>query len=174
MTENNISEDLKYHIENKISLLENVFRVGSEAYLSLFREARDNMDNLNLTNEEIVVLKETEIGEYAEYKGMKVPLDCPLMLEEKETPELNKPKRGGPKKFYVYVRDPQTKNIKRINWGDTTGLSVKINDPKARASFAARHKCSTRNDKTTAAYWACRTPYYSKSLGLSGGGSGFW
>lgn len=172
-----ISEDLKYHINNKISLLENVFRVGSDAYLSLFREARSLLktNQIELTTEEISVLSETDIGEYGTYNDMYVPLDCPFIVEEeKKTPELNKPKRGGPKKFYVYVRDPQTKNVKRITWGDTTGLSVKFNDPKARASFAARHRCSMQNDKTTAAYWACRTPRYAKLLGLSGGGSGFW
>ena len=61
------------------------------------------------------------------YEGEEVPLDLPL-LEEKDV-ELNKPKRGG-KKFYVYVRDPQTKKIKKVTWGDTTGLKVKLNDPE--------------------------------------------
>ena len=97
-----------------------------------------------------------------------------LLLEEKDV-ELNKPKRGGPKKFYVYVRDPQTKKIKKVTWGDTTGLKVKLNDPAARKSFAARHKCSTRNDKTKASYWACRLPRYAKELGLSvDSPSGVW
>ena len=72
------------------------------------------------------------------------------------------------------MRDPSTKNIKKVTWGDTTGLKVKLNDPGARKSFAARHRCHMQNDKTTAAYWACRLPYYAKSLGLSGGGQFFW
>lgn len=83
-----------------------------------------------------------------------------------EDPELNKPKRGGNKKFYVYVRDPKTKNIKKVSFGDTTGLKVKLNDPEARKSFAARHKCDTRNDKTKPSYWSCRLPRFAKSLGL--------
>ena len=83
-----------------------------------------------------------------------------------EDPELNKPKRGGNKKFYVYVRDPQTKNIRKISFGDTTGLKVKLNDPKARKSFAARHKCDTRDDKTKPSYWSCRLPRFAKSLGM--------
>ena len=45
---------------------------------------------------------------------------------------------------------------------------------RQKASFAARHNCSTQNDKTTPAYWSCRLPRYAKQLGLSGGGSFFW
>ena len=96
----------------------------------------------------------------SEYKGRDV--------------ELNKPKRGGDAKFYVYVKDPKPGNIKKIQWGDTTGLSVKLKDPGARKSFAARHKCDQKKDKTKAGYWACNLPRYAKSLGLSGGGNFFW
>jgi len=49
-----------------------------------------------------------------------------------------------------------------------------MNNPEARKSFAARHKCDQQKDKTSAAYWACNTPRYAKSLGLSGGGNFFW
>ena len=69
-------------------------------------------------------LLETDLGEFAEYKGQNVPLDCP-MHEEKDV-ELNSPKVGGPKKYYVYVKDPKTEKIKKITWGDTTGLKVKL------------------------------------------------
>jgi len=88
--------------------------------------------------------------------------------------ELNKPKVGGPKKYYVYVKDPSTGNIKKVSWGDTTGLKVKLNDPEARKSFAARHDCANKKDKTKPGYWACNLPRYAKSLGLSGGGNFFW
>jgi len=96
----------------------------------------------------------------AEYRGKKV--------------QLNKPKRGGSKKFYVYVRDPKTKNIKKVSFGAKSGggnLAVKLKDPKARKAFADRHNCEQKNDKTKAGYWACRLPRYAKSLGLSGGGT---
>jgi len=94
--------------------------------------------------------------------------------DEEKNPPLNQPKRGGPKKFYVYVKDPSTGNIKKVTWGDTTGLSVKLNNPEARKSFAARHQCSMQKDRTSAAYWACNTPRYAKQLGLSGGGNFYW
>ena len=64
--------------------------------------------------------------------------------------------------------------IKKITWGDTTGLKVKINNKKAADSFAARHDCKNKTYKTKAGYWACRLPHYAKQLGLSGGGDFFW
>ena len=92
--------------------------------------------------------------------------------EDKKDPPLNKPKKGGPKKFYVFVKDGD--KIKKVTWGDTTGLKVKLNDKDARKSFAARHKCAQQKDRTSAAYWACNLPRYAKSLGLSGGGNFYW
>ena len=40
------------------------------------------------------------------------------------------------------------------------GLTAKVSNPEARKSFAARHKCSTKKDKTKAGYWACRLTKY--------------
>ena len=70
--------------------------------------------------------------------------------------ELGQVKRGGSRKFYVYVRDPQTKNIKKVSFGDTTGLSIKTKDPDRRRSFRARHNCDNPGPKTKARYWSCR------------------
>lgn len=168
-------ESIDWHIDNRTPLNECVYRVGSESYFAFWRTARKMVSegDLQVGGLDKILIEETDIGKFDFYDGQPVPLDCPMFTEEKDV-ELNKPKRGGSKKFYVYVRDPQTKNIRKVEWGDTTGLSVKINDPQARASFAARHKCSTRNDKTTPSYWACRLPRYAKQLGLSGGGNFFW
>jgi len=150
---------------NDISLIDNVYRPLSESYFEFFREARQAYKDgaLKVSTLDAQIL-DTDLGEMAEYQGEDVPLDCPL-VEEVE-PELNKPKRGGPKKFYVYVKDPSTGNVKKVTWGDTTGLKAKINNVAARKSFAARHKCDTRNDKTKASYWACRLPRYAKMLGM--------
>jgi hypothetical protein len=94
--------------------------------------------------------------------------------DKKKNPPLGKPKRGGSKKFYVYVRDPKTKKIKKVSFGDTTGLSAKINNPEARRAFAKRHDCANKKDKTKASYWSCRLPRYAKLLGLKSSFSGFW
>jgi hypothetical protein len=87
---------------------------------------------------------------------------------------IGKPMRGGPKKFYVYVRDPKTKKVKKVTFGDSGGLKTKINDPKARKAFAARHKCGTGEPKTSARYWSCRIGRYWKLLGGNKNFSGFW
>jgi len=302
-----IDEAVEWHVDNKVSFSENVFRVGSESYYDLYKRVRELYaeGKIELSADDKMLIEETDIGEIAEYEGQYVPLDCPMidegiaatigamahsgeykealktlkdivtrknsegksahnvtyyaaqvaksfkhvdarklaaMMEEYEDeiddldeglniwkynpasglwkierdvtdetkdkwleiyrkddpkgkyvvsakkpsskahlkeedekdPPLNQPKRGGPKKFYVYVKDPSSGNIKKVTWGDTTGLSVKMNDPEARKSFAARHQCSTQKDRTSAAYWACNTPRYAKQLGLSGGGNFFW
>ena len=108
------------------------------------------------------------------YEGVTVPLESP-MIELEEEPELNSPKRSsGDKKYVVYVRNPDTGNIKKIEFGDEKGgLTSKINDRDAARSFAARHACDTKTDKLSPGYWACRLPRYAKSLGLKGGGSYF-
>jgi hypothetical protein len=94
--------------------------------------------------------------------------------DKKKNPPLGKPKRGGSKKFYVYVKNPKTKKIKKVSFGDTSGLSAKINNPEARRAFAARHDCKNKKDKTKASYWSCRLPRYAKLLGLKSSFSGFW
>lgn len=171
-----INEAVDYHISNDLPLSQNVFRLHSENFYELFRKFKElhesNSLHMNLSEFDKELLQ-TDIGYFGEYEGQQAPLDIPI-AEESEGVELNKPARGGPKKFYVFVRDPSTKNVKKVTFGDTTGLSAKINNPEARKSFAARHRCSQQNDKTSAAYWACRLPYYAKELGLSGGGNFFW
>ena len=177
----NITEELNHHLDNNIPLNENLFRVGSEKYYQLFREARNLYYEglIDLEGTDKYLIEETDIGEFAEYEGQIVPLDCPMIKdddeieEEKKDPPIGKPMKGGPKKFYVYVRTPND-GVKKVTWGDTTGLKVRMNDPEARKSFAARHKCHLQKDRTTAAYWACNTPRYARQLGLSGGGNFFW
>ena len=77
----------------------------------------------------------------AEYRGRKVT--------------LNKPMRGDVKKFKVYVKDPKTGNIKKVNFGDKN-MRIKKSNPKRRKSFRARHNCDNPGPKTKARYWSCR------------------
>ena len=100
-------------------------------------------------------------------------LDEAKSKPKKKTPPIGKPKRGGSKKFYVYVRKPGG-GIKKVSFGDTTGLSAKINNPEARRAFAKRHDCANKKDRTKASYWSCRLPRYAKLLGLKSNFSGFW
>jgi hypothetical protein len=271
-----ISEELQYHLDNKISISETIFRHGSPKYFDVINEARKlYKQGIGEWSEEDIEILESERGKFFIYKGERLPLDFPLVNEQGEdtywatdegkitlqdileltkdikiinfptqklanivlnwdnNPEeierisqvevssqypilimvdengkilwildgnhraqkalisksetipaklikpsdlnpiakkifglseaeykgkdvkLNKPKTGGPKKWYVYVRDPKTGNIKKVTYGSPV-MTAKWNDPAARKSFAARHQCHKKKDKTKAGYWACR------------------
>lgn len=173
---------LDYHLKHELPISENIYRYSSDAFIQLFTEARAlHRDGyLELCKEDRILLEETNIGEYGMYEGQKVPLDLPMVDEELDEGEyrgkdvpLNKPKRGGSKKFYVYTKNKKG-NVVKVSFGGTTGLNVKIDEPGARASFAARHQCATKKDKTKPGYWACNIGRYWKSLGGSRNFSGYW
>ena len=79
--------------------------------------------------------------EEAEYQGRKVP--------------LGKPMRGDVAKFKVFVKDPSTGNVKKVNFGDKN-MRIKKSNPARRKSFRARHNCSNPGPRTKARYWSCR------------------
>jgi hypothetical protein len=166
-----ISEAIDYHLKESIPFDDCMFRYGSEKYFEFFLELKElyiegKLENLS---EDEIDLLESDVGEFANFENQIVPLD---FIMEEETPELNKPKRGGTKKFYVFVRDPSTKNIKKISFGDTSGLSVKYDNPERKKAFAARHNCASKTDKTSAGYWACRVNKYLAKT--PAGRRGYW
>ena len=178
-----LSEGLKYHLDNARPLTEHVYRAGSDSYFNLWAEARAlySRNIIEVQGDDLEVLTETDLGHFGLYEGKKVPLDYIFEEQEideaekkKKDPPIGKPKRGGSKKFYVYVRNPKTKKIKKVSFGDTSGLSAKINNSKARAAFSKRHDCPNKKDRTKASYWSCRLPRYAKLLGLKSNFSGFW
>lgn len=79
--------------------------------------------------------------EEAEYRGRKV--------------KLGKPMRGDVKKFKVFVRNPKTGKVKKVNFGDPN-MRIKKSNPKRRKSFRARHHCENPGPRTKARYWSCR------------------
>ena len=85
--------------------------------------------------------------------------DCPDLVYEAEyrgrKVTLNKPTRGDVKKFKVYVKDPKTGNVKKVNFGDKK-MRIKKSNPKRRKSFRARHNCDNPGPKTKARYWSCK------------------
>ncbi len=177
-----ISEGLRYHIDNGISLQENVFRIGSKKYLQLFAEARMLLEwnTISLDENSKFLIENTDIGKFGIYEGEKVPLDLPRLnewdLEEskkkkKKDPPIGKPKRGGSKAYYVYVKDGD--KIKKVSFG-SGGLRAKIKNPKARKAFAARHDCKNKKDRTKASYWSCNLPRYAPALGLGPKMNTFW
>lgn len=179
-----ISDELKYHVENKLSLTNNIFRAYSEKYFDLINEVRALYDSgLIELNEEDTEMVKSDTGLFVEIDGEKVYLDAPYIEESYEEQTLSEVKHhgknvnlgkpfrtpGGPKKFAVYVRKPGG-GIKKVTFGDPK-LKVKNANKKAAKSFRARHKCSQKKDRTTAGYWSCHVGRYAKQLGLSSSNS---
>ena len=182
-----VSAALRYHLDNKIKLASNAFRIHSSEYLSLFNEARELWKRGSLAVcEEDEWLLNTDIGKTAMLDGVEVLLDVPMEIDDDESfyvktaaekkkkghGRLNSPRRigkgdpgYGKKKFIVHVKNPSTGNVKTITFGDAN-LSVKANNPARRKSFLARHNCDNPGPKTGARYWSCNLHRYKKQLGL--------
>lgn len=176
-----ISDALKYHVENELTLTNNIFRVYSEGYFDLVNEVRKLWEKNKIElNEEDQMMVESDLGKRIVVNGELVYLDAPFILEEEDEEEvleeakhrgknvkLNKPFRtsGGPKKFAVYVKSPSG-NIKKVTFGDPN-LRVRNRNKGAAKSFRARHRCDQKKDRTTAGYWSCNVGRYAKQLGLS-------
>jgi hypothetical protein len=77
----------------------------------------------------------------AKYKGREVP--------------LGKPMKGDVKKSKVYVKNPATGKVVKVNFGDKN-MKIKKSNPKRRKSFRARHNCANPGPRTKARYWSCR------------------
>ena len=82
----------------------------------------------------------------AKYKNKTVKLNSPSRIR-KGQPSY------GRKKFQVYVKDGT--KTKRVTFG-YPNMRIRKNNPEARKSFRARHKCSTPGPKTKARYWSCK------------------
>lgn len=174
-----ISDELRYHLENKITLSENIFRMYSNNYFALINEVRKlYKEGFIQLNEEDTWIVESDLGKKVLLEnGDEVWLDAPIYEEEADSlifeakhrgknVRLGSPFRtpGGPKKFAVYVKTPKG-TVKKVTFGDPK-LKVK-NYSKGRAkSFRARHKCNQKKDRTTAGYWSCNVGRYAKKLGL--------
>ena len=169
-----ISEGLQFHIKENIPISTNIYRSGSINYFELFKEARKlyNEGNLNLLHEiDKMYITELEIGEWDYYNGNLVPLDFPMMIEEEVLVEAKykgkkvtlgkkgarrvKGKKG---RAEVFVRNPKTGKIKRVEFGSSMPMAMGSSDEhkKRRKSFGYRHQCSKKKDKTKAGYWSCR------------------
>lgn len=159
---------LQHHVENRIPLTECVYRVGSPCYFNVIRQGRQFYKSglyEALNEDERDLLENTDLGEFVMFEGERVPLDFPMFEDEtldedkKKDPPIGKPSRntGSGKKYKVFVRNPKTGKIKKITYGDAKGgLKGGWNSAEARKSFAARHNCAEKKDRTKAGYWACR------------------
>ena len=161
LTENKkVSNNLDYHLKNKISLNENIFRPNSNKFFELINEVRElyNENVIRLSEKDLNIV-ESDLGKKVKLTtGEEIYLEVPMISEAEykgKDVSLNKPKSGGPKKWYVYVKNPKTGKVIKVSYGSPV-MTAKWNDPGARKSFAARHQCAKKKDKTKAGYWACR------------------
>ena len=166
----NLSEGLKYHLKHRTGVDKNIHRPGSKEFFRLFREVRAlskaGLYNLNEVEEELI--NNSDIGEYGYYEGKKVPLDYPSLIDDDideakykgRKVKLGKKgaRRIGGGRARVYVRDPKTGKIKKVEFGsslpDAMGDSKKAK--QRRKSFGDRHRCADKKDKTKPDYWSCR------------------
>jgi len=171
------SEGLTFMVRRGLPLNENIYRPYSDEYFNLINETRELFQKglISLCEDDEWLIN-TNVGETAIFEGDTVWLDIPFEIEEEEflveaeyrgrKVKLNSPFRtpGGPKKFAVYVKNDKG-NVVKVTFGDPN-LRVRNNDPGARKSFRARHKCDQKKDRTKAGYWSCNVARYRKQLGI--------
>ena len=115
----------------------------------------DDIDEYDVENEQDI----KEFVEFMrEYQQQLNEADCDCLLEAKyqgRTVPLGKPMRGDSKKFKVYVKNPKTGKVVKVNFG-AKGMNIKKNNPVRRKAFRARHNCANPGPRTKARYWSCR------------------
>ena len=186
--EETLEEAVSYHVASGVGVEKNIFRPGSTKFFALFREYRRRYNDGRYTPkslEEIELLEDLDIGNFALYEGSWVPLDYPVQVGNEEhlneaeyqgkKVELNKPKGGGGD-AYVYVnsgkkdKDGKVK-VKKVSFGSSMPDAMGDSDAakKRRKSFGDRHNCSDKKDKPAAGYWSCRaTKFFGRDI------SGWW
>jgi dephospho-CoA kinase len=190
-----LEEAVQYHLDNKISFTENVFRPGSEMFFEMISEAKRlyTEGKYQPKDEWEKDMLKSNIGEIAEFEGQQVVLDYPVEEGLEEACWSGYTQRGMKKKGdkmvpnCVPVNEEDKTNGKGIGkpWqeggggavyvrvGDgvrkisfsKSGMKKKYMDPAATRSFVARHHCLTNKDKTSASYWACRWPRFFSNSG---------
>ena len=82
-----------------------------------------------------------DVLDEAEYQGKDVPLNTPM--------------KGDVKKSKVFVKDPKTGNVKKVNFGDKS-MSIKTDQAGRKKSYCARSAGieGGGKDKTKANYWS--------------------
>jgi len=171
MEEENI-EEINITSSGVMDLIRRVYKDAKLLDFLNFSNFKDFVEYIKTSDFNSFYEIRDEIEQYDKQLAEGQDIDEAKAKPKKKNPPIGKPMRGGSKKFYVYVKAPGGK-IKKVSFGQA-GMSAKINNPKARQAFAARHDCKNKKDRTKASYWSCRLPRYAKLLGLKSNFSGFW
>jgi len=170
--EYNISESIQYHVDNNLSILESVFRIESESWISMIQEVRSLYDKhlIELNEVDTWLINETSAGQIAIFENETLLLDVPFLINEAEYQgkdvKLNKPFRtpNQSKKYAVYTKNDKG-NVVKVRFGDPNSR-VKNYDKDRAKNFQKRHKCEDPGPKWKAKYWSCNLHRYAKLLGL--------
>lgn len=153
-------KEVESHLKNGIPIRKNIFKLGSEAYVTFLKTAREmlKLGEIEVDQEDKFLLERIATGKKGIYKGEKVNIESPERI------------RGGDKKFRVYIdsgkKDKEGNIIaKKIEWGDPD-YKIKNYDDEARKNFLNRHKCDEKEDKTKPGWWACNIHLFADQLGL--------
>jgi hypothetical protein len=166
-----VSELLKYHIDNGLTLTYNIFGHYSESYFDLVNEVRELWeDGLIKLNEGDQLMVESDLGRKVMVNGKLIYLDAPFLYEDENDEEVLKESkhRGNDVKlnnFAVYVKS-KSGGVKKVSF-DNPNLRVENRNEETEKLFRVRHKCDQKKDRTTAGYWKCSIGRYAKQLGLS-------
>ena len=173
-----LSENLSYHVDNKLSLTESIFRIGSDAYLDLVNETRklyfDGKIALNEYDQFIV--EKLQTGKQGTYTDRATGKKTKVKLDDPHIRKANEPTKN---LMIVYrphpegEKDPDTGLVKAkvIGFGEDPGsgkpdVRQKHQEEGRRKSFLARHNCKQQKDMYTARWWACNMHLFYKQLGL--------
>jgi len=171
-----INENIKYHIENELTISESIFRVGSEAYLDFVNEMRAlwRDGKISISEDDQFILEKLYTGQ----KGTYTDRDT----DRKKTVNFDDPQLS-PKEidtlYYVYRPSPSGDKDKdtglpkaiMIGFGEKTGpgeddVRDKHQDPGKRAGFLARQNCKEKKDEYASGWWSCNIHKFWKQLGL--------
>ena len=174
---NTVSENLKYHVDNQLTLSESIFRVGSDAYEDLINEARKLYaeNKLQLSEDDAFIVERLQTGKKGTWKNPKT--------KKKETVTLDDPKKQPPSMgnnlFHVFranpkgTKDPDTGLVKAMQIGfgersDKNGVNMikKHQEEGNRNAFLARHNCKSKKDQYASGWWSCNVHLFYKQLGL--------
>ena len=155
----NVSDSLKYHIDNGLTLTNNIFRVYSEGYFDLVNEVRElyNEGKIDLNDEDTLMI-ESDLGIKVKIGKEYVYLDAPYIHESEEDILTESKIPRGNKKFAVYTKG-KNGGVKKVTFGNSNSI------------IKESRMCSQKTDRTTAGYWSCNVGRFAKQLGLSSSNS---
>lgn len=189
--EGSVQSGAAWHMGKGVGFDKPVHRPGTDEFFELARTLRamrkgGAYKSKSAWEDELL---DSDLGEWGDYEGERVPLDYPMLeadgdwdgpcevCEDDESlreakykgkeVELGKPKRGAGGRAYVYVRNPETGNVKKVSFGSSMPDAMGDSDAarKRRKSFGNRHNCSKKKDRTQAGYWSCRaTKFFGRNI----------